>query len=213
MKIENHRLVASDPSEQVSFQLDEVGPVLLPKIAVIHYAVTESAGATASVLKARDYVSCHVTVDRNGRVIQQVPFDRVAYHAGQSVYAERKGVNNFSLGIEVSNPGPLIKGPDGKLRTVYGAIWGDAEHERAIEAKHKSGVAPKEWTHWAEFSDREFDLCAQIVDLWRATYGITDVVGHDDVCIPVGRKFDPGPAFPIDALRRAVFGAQTTTAP
>ncbi len=200
MKIENHRLVATSPDELVSFQFDEALQPLLPEIAVVHYAVTEDAGTTAAVLKAKDYLSCHVTIDRNGIVIQQVPFNRRAYHAGESSYKGRPSCNTFSLGIEISNPGPLIKQPDGSLKTVYGKTW----TKGAVEAKHKSGKAPANWTHWAEFSDMEFDLCAQICDLWRREYGIKDIVGHDD--ISPGRKFDPGPAWPMDALRKAVFG-------
>lgn len=206
MIITNHRLHASQDSELVEFRLDEEGPTMRPEIAVIHYAVTESAGVTESVLKDREYLSCHVTIDSTGRVIQMVPFDVMAMHAGASNYRGRQGCNAFSLGIEISNPGPLIRGPDGTLKTTYGRTW----FGKAVEARHKSGRAPANWTHWAEYSDVEFDLCCHIVDLWRAEYGIKDVVGHDD--ISVGRKFDPGPAFPMKALRKAVFGFEERAA-
>jgi N-acetylmuramoyl-L-alanine amidase len=198
--IQNHRLVASSPSESVTFQLDEAGPALKPELAIVHYAVTETAGATAAVLKAKDYLSIHVNVDKAGRVIQQVPFNVRAFHAGESSYRGRVRCNEFSLGIEVANPGPVFRQPDGSFHTIYGRPW----KGEVIEATHKSGRAPKTWTHWAAFSDVEFDLCCQIVDLWRAEYDIKDVVGHDDVA--PGRKFDPGPAFAIKALRKAVFG-------
>lgn len=205
MKIENHRLIATNEGEQVLFQADEDWwqPLAKPTIAVIHYAVTEKAETTAAVLEAKDYLSCHVTIDSAGKVIQQVPFNVTAYHAGKSSYLGRESCNNFSLGIEVSNPGPLIRGPDGTLKTTYGRTWFGG----AVEARHKNPGAPKNWTHWAEYTPTELDLCAHIVDLWREAYGITDVVGHDDIA--PGRKFDPGPAFPIDWLRKTVFGSKT----
>jgi N-acetylmuramoyl-L-alanine amidase len=184
-----------------------------PRIAVIHYAVTESAGVTADVLKARDqgdkdYASCHVTIDSTGRVIQMVPFNRRANHAGPSTYDGLSDVGAFSLGIEISNPGPLIKQPDGSLRTSYGKRWDGG----AVEAFHKGGLAPKNWTHWAEYSQVELDLCAHICALWKREYGIVDVVGHDEIA--PGRKFDPGPAFPMDWLRETIFpGHKTDPAP
>lgn len=46
-------------------------------------------------------VSAHVLVRRNGEVVQYVPFDRRAWHAGKSCFDERDNCNDFSIGIEV----------------------------------------------------------------------------------------------------------------
>lgn len=196
MKIENHRLVGNG----VRYDFDEGFKRMTPEVVVIHYAVTTNVNATNAALRASDYLSAHVTVDSTGAVTQMVPFNLVAYHAGKSDYHGRTSVNGFSVGIEISNPGPLIKQPDGSLKTVYGKTWtGDA-----VEATHKSGLAPKSWTHWAAFSEKELGLCVEICGLLRDEYGIKDIVGHDD--ISPGRKFDPGPAFPLDWLRDCVLG-------
>jgi N-acetylmuramoyl-L-alanine amidase len=196
VRLENHRLVG----DNVRYDFDEGFKRMTPEIVVIHYAVTENVNATASALRASDYLSCHVTVDKYGAVIQQVPFNLVAYHAGKSKYQSRESCNGFAVGIEISNPGPLIKQPDGSLKTVYGRTWtGPAE-----EATHKSGLAPKSWTHWAGYSQSELGLCLEICGLLRDAYGIKDIVGHDD--ISPGRKFDPGPAFPIKWLRDSCLG-------
>src|SRR5215207_3799425 len=203
MKIENHRLVGVTPDFRPEFLLDEPGGPL-PKeglVAVVHYAVTGSAGATAAVLKAREYVSCHIALDGAGRVIQQVPFDRIAWHAGASSYKGRTDVNRFSLGIEIGNPGPLLKQPDGTFRTSYGAPWKGG----VVEAWHKNDTAHRSWRFWAEYSQTEIDLVVHLCTLWGDTYGIVDVVGHDEIA--PGRKSDPGPAFPIDFLRATVFPA------
>lgn len=195
MIIENHCLVG----DNVDFLADEQGPVFVPEIVVIHYAVTHDAESTAAVLKARDYVSCHLTIDSTGKIIQQVPFNRVAFHAGKSVYRERTNVNAFSIGIEISNPGPLVTGPDGRLRTVYGKVW----DRGYVQGRHQSPDAPRVWQNWAEYSQTELDLCAHLCELFRQVYGITDIVGHDE--ISPGRKFDPGPAFPMMWLHDTVF--------
>lgn len=206
MKIENHRLVGVTEDFRPEFQLDEQGGPL-PKeglIAVIHYAVTASAGATAAVLKSRTYVSCHLAIDSTGRVIQQVPFDRVAWHAGASSYKGRSNVNAFSLGIEIGNPGPLLKQPDGTFKTTWGAAWKGG----VVEGWHKNDAAHAGWRYWAEYSQAEIDLCGHICTLWRREYGIVDVVGHDEIA--PGRKSDPGPAFPIDWLRATIFPGAVT---
>lgn len=46
-------------------------------------------------------VSAHVLIRRTGEVIQYVPFDKRAWHAGESSYQGRKVCNDFSIGIEL----------------------------------------------------------------------------------------------------------------
>lgn len=46
-------------------------------------------------------VSSHVVIARDGMLTQYVPFDRRAWHAGQSHWRGRDGCNDFSIGIEL----------------------------------------------------------------------------------------------------------------
>jgi len=46
-------------------------------------------------------VSAHVLVRRDGLLVQYVPFDRRAWHAGVSNYRGRERCNDFSIGIEL----------------------------------------------------------------------------------------------------------------
>ena len=46
-------------------------------------------------------VAPHLFIDRDGVVEQFVPFDRPAWHAGESQWMNRQGCNRFSLGIEL----------------------------------------------------------------------------------------------------------------
>jgi len=46
-------------------------------------------------------VSAHVLIRRDGSVIQFVPFDRRAWHAGESSFEGRERCNDFSIGIEL----------------------------------------------------------------------------------------------------------------
>lgn len=46
-------------------------------------------------------VSAHVLIKRDGTCVQYVPFDKRAWHAGQSNYCGRERCNDFSIGIEL----------------------------------------------------------------------------------------------------------------
>ncbi len=46
-------------------------------------------------------VSAHVLIHRDGEAVQYVPFQRRAWHAGQSCYEGRERCNDFSIGIEL----------------------------------------------------------------------------------------------------------------
>ncbi|MGM0564550.1 MAG: 1,6-anhydro-N-acetylmuramyl-L-alanine amidase AmpD [Pseudomonadota bacterium] len=46
-------------------------------------------------------VSAHALIRRDGEIVQFVPFDQRAWHAGQSSYCGRERCNDFSIGIEL----------------------------------------------------------------------------------------------------------------
>jgi AmpD protein len=46
-------------------------------------------------------VSTHLLIRRDGELVQFVPFNRRAWHAGESHFRGRTGCNDFSIGIEL----------------------------------------------------------------------------------------------------------------
>ncbi|HXB17492.1 MAG TPA: 1,6-anhydro-N-acetylmuramyl-L-alanine amidase AmpD [Steroidobacteraceae bacterium] len=46
-------------------------------------------------------VSAHALIRRDGEIVQYVPFEARAWHAGDSEYDGRWGCNDFSIGIEL----------------------------------------------------------------------------------------------------------------
>jgi AmpD protein len=52
-------------------------------------------------------VSAHVLIRRDGEVVQYVPFQRRAWHAGQSSFQGRERCNDFSIGIELEGTDTL----------------------------------------------------------------------------------------------------------
>ena len=50
-------------------------------------------------------VSSHIYIKRDGEIIQFVPFNKRAWHAGESTYRGMRDCNNYSIGIELDyNP-------------------------------------------------------------------------------------------------------------
>jgi AmpD protein len=46
-------------------------------------------------------VSAHALIRRDGEIVQYVPFQQRAWHAGESRFDERERCNDFSIGIEL----------------------------------------------------------------------------------------------------------------
>jgi AmpD protein len=46
-------------------------------------------------------VSAHLLIKRCGEIVQYVPFNKRAWHAGESVYKGRQKCNDYSIGIEL----------------------------------------------------------------------------------------------------------------
>lgn len=46
-------------------------------------------------------VSSHLLIRRDGQLVQYVPFDRRAWHAGESEWCGRRCCNDFAIGIEL----------------------------------------------------------------------------------------------------------------
>lgn len=52
-------------------------------------------------------VSAHLLIRRDGEVVQYVPFDLRAWHAGRSNYQGQENCNDFSIGIELEGTDEL----------------------------------------------------------------------------------------------------------
>ena len=106
MKIEAHQLVGSCVEylrcTKCSRLLETIDTV------VLHSTDGANAMSSAHYLARNDTsVSAHLVVARSGRVIQLLPFNVRAWHAGMSEYEGRKQLNDFSVGIEIDNAGRL----------------------------------------------------------------------------------------------------------
>lgn len=95
-----------------------------PTLIVIHYTGDNSLeGALSWLCATQSQVSAHLVIAKDGTVYQLVPFNIKAWHAGNSSYNGRRGVNSFSIGIEnVGFGDEWPKEQVDAIREVLGAI-------------------------------------------------------------------------------------------
>lgn len=186
MRIKDHKLV----HEKGVFDLTQRWApnrvfALTPKKIVLHYDVCHDMDMNTRAQFASG-LFYHVAIDgedddkQKAQVRQYCPFNRRGSHA--------KGHNNDSIGVVFVSPGPLIKGADGQLRTTYGRIW---DPNKAYEAEHASGRAPRNWTHWAVYTHKERDAALAVCEVLISAYPtIKLITTHEQVS---NQKFDIGP--------------------
>jgi N-acetylmuramoyl-L-alanine amidase len=81
-----------------------VGTVI--NTVVLHYTDLENSKVSLNILcDPKAEVSSHYLIDVDGTINQLVADEKRAWHAGVSQWRGRDNVNNFSIGIELQNPG------------------------------------------------------------------------------------------------------------
>ena len=199
--VKNHRLVSSDKSLQISFDASpNHGTTFsegLPDVIVLHYTGGSSLESSVNWLKSpASKASAHVIIGKNGEIVQLVPFNIKAWHAGISEWQGRKNLNHFSIGIEIDNSGLLEKRVDG-----YYTYWGKRiDNSQVVLATHKH---KNQEQVWEAFTEKQIVIVEKIVMALKESYPIKDIVGHDDIA--PGRKTDPGPAFPLQKIKNKLF--------
>lgn len=200
MRIEGNVLVG--PSIDMTFaDCPKRGGLLRdPDTIIIHYTGGDSARGSAEWLCASSVqASAHIIIDRvTATTYQLVPFNVVAWHAGESSFTfpdgtERSGFNQFSIGIELDNAGPLTKTNAG-YQAWFGHLYPESE---TFCGTHKHQTEARYWHAFSEVQLRRLlEICRLLVD----AYPIKHILGHDDIA-PT-RKTDPGPAFPMERLQQ-----------
>lgn len=163
------------------------------RLLVIHF--TSGATGLSSInywRSLRSGICAQIVIDRDGTIYQCRPFDRTAGHAGVSRWKDPRtgrrytNLNACSIGIELANAGDSAE---------LAKRWSKLP---PIKAKHRNGGA---LCPWEAYPDPQLAACTAVSVALVRRYNLDDVTGHE--CIAPERKVDPGPAFPMLALREA----------
>lgn len=174
------------------------GPSIEPQLIVLHSTLTRSLKRTVeTLLDSSTGASVHFLIDRDGAVVQLVPANRAASHAGRdSRWGEFKGLNRYSVSIDFINLGQLNKDGQETFKDYTGAVV-SADDVQAIDG-------PFETTYWQRFTGPQLAIAQALAGELAKHYKIQAIVGHCNV-LPE-RKTDPGPAFPIEVFGNTVLG-------
>jgi N-acetylmuramoyl-L-alanine amidase len=156
---------------------------------IYHYTAGGSQEGTVKQFQDRaSKVSAHYVLGRDGKIVQMVPLDLAAWHAGVSKLDGADAVNNFSIGIEICNFGKLTK-KDDRFYDYRGELY------KGPTPIHAGGA------YWEPFTDAQYKALAKLTNELLAKYPIKHITGHQDVALPKGRKIDPGPAFDYKRIK------------
>ena len=123
--------------------------------------------------------SGHYYIDRDGRIEQWAPLERIAPHV--------RGYNQRSLGIELVNRGRYPRWLDSTAQAMTEPYPKDQIGKLIQLLNYLSASSPGlKWVAGHEQLDRE------------------KVPATDNPCLQVRRKFDPGPLFPWGVVLSAI---------
>ena len=71
---------------------------------ILHYTYDDYE-STIGLFTKEDGLSVHYVVREDGKIIQMVDEENIAYHAGESYWRGEEALNNTSVGIEIVNTG------------------------------------------------------------------------------------------------------------
>ncbi|NQV47481.1 MAG: N-acetylmuramoyl-L-alanine amidase [Rhodospirillaceae bacterium] len=138
---------------------------------VLHYTGMESAAAARTrMCDANGKVSAHYMIDEDGDILQLVPENRRAWHAGEAFWRGQTNINGRSIGIELVNPGHefgLRPFPDAQMAALE-ALAAELLERHPIPAVNVVGhsdVAPRRKSDPGELFDWR-RLAAVGIGLW-----------------------------------------------
>lgn len=205
IQLANHK-IKLEPSENTSFvKSPNIGGKLEPRYLVIHYTAGQNADAAVAWLAdKKSKASAHVVIGRDGSVTQLVPFDKIAFHTGPSVWDGIQGLSPYSIGFELDNAGRLRRVGNSWV-SWFGRTYPE---EEVLVATHKFDTVEY---GWHTYTEAQIETAVELGATLFSRYNLLDVVGHDD--ISPRRKWDPGPAFPMHSFRSKLIGREADALP
>jgi len=202
--VRNHRLHLNDKGVKYRPSPNRTaGFVLRPEGIVLHDTASRLNGDSAVnwLCNPLAKASAHLVVYRDGTVVQLVPFNAKAWHAGKSSLNRRPGVNNFSIGIEIVNPGKLTPVGNGRYKAWFGKQYSQDKFSivEMTTPMHGSGG-------WMDYTDEQLAAVEAICICLFGKYSLQWCWTHWKVS--PGRKVDTNPLFPLEHLQAKLMGRE-----
>jgi len=185
------------PTDKRSAAVTPVELVILHITASPHESESRQAARVRRWSLDARKSSTHFCISRGGRVLQLASLDDRTWHAGESEWDGRSGVNAFSLGIDMMNVGKLER--PGPFRRGLVDHYGHP---------HLGNVVASEGVYREPFTVAQMQALARLLLDLRTRIPILGggrVQGHSDVS--GARKAGcPGPCMPWSMLEDVLGG-------
>ena len=188
-----------------------VGGEMTPRAIVLHDTAGDlGEGSISWLTDKKSKVSAHFVVKRDGEIAQLANTNIKTWHAGASSWRGKSNLNDWSIGIEIVNPGgPLKSLGNGRYK---GGVEFDTSNNLSLVVRR--GMFPPTTGDgrsmrpnnglWLDYSSRQIDAIVEMCQALVAAYPtITEIVTHWQIA-PT-RKIDTNPLFPLDEVRSKVF--------
>lgn len=171
-----------------------------PSLIIVHYTAGASLESSANWLcNPQVKASAHIIIGKNGNIIQLVPFNKKAWHAGKSKWESLTNINKYSIGIEMDNAGKLSKRVDG----YYTSFNKKIDDQNVVLAKHKFGNQEEAWE---AYTQEQINSFINVCNILIQSFPIERIIGHEDIA--PDRKTDPGPALSLLSLEETILNGR-----
>ena len=191
------------------------------KKIVIHFTEGYLKGDIGVLTGDNGHVSVPFLIARDGTILNLFSSGKSAYHLGPGAKGGNTVQSKLSIGIELSNIGPLKRVGD-TLRTVYGDVYCDIiDHE----AYHSFEESFRGYNYYATCTEEQDKSLVSLLKYLTERYSIPleffehpfktseDIVGFEGICTHINfrddkkdngsyKKVDIGPGFQWEKIKK-----------
>ena len=137
------------------------------KRIVLHFTMGYLGGDLSTLTKKNYHVSVPFVVARDGRIYRLFDSKYWSYHLGADTIGGNKTCSSSSIGIELSNIGPLEK--DGNwIWNTYGSKYCEVGKAKY----YASGADYRGYKHFARFTDAQYSAVSDLLTALCSKHGI-----------------------------------------
>lgn len=125
----------------------------------LHFTVGFLTGDIGTLIDQGSHVSVPFVIGRNGTVYQLFNSKYWAYHLGRGTLGGNTAGSRRTIGIELSNIGPLSR-HDGELRNIYGSKYCTVA-EKDFYTKMNSSY--RKYSYFASFTEEQYDSLSKLI--------------------------------------------------
>lgn len=182
---------------------------------VLHFTAGYLKGDIATLTKTNYHVSVPFVVARDGVIYNLWSSGYWSYHLGPGTVGGNEEMSKRSIGVEISNIGPLRRSGD-KIMTIYDKVYCDFDDLQYFERTPYRGH-----DYYAKFTDAQYNSTIELVRYLTGKFNIPrqflplnkryettqDITRFHGIASHVNfrtDKFDIGPAFDWDRVIQGV---------